>query len=264
MYLGDYRAVAKTVFGQKIFVDTRDVSIAPHLLLDGMWEEWITSAIGPLMRGSLFVDVGANFGWYSLLAAKSNARKIVSVEPNDRLFSLLSQTMSVNGIKSKLLSNIVSDYYKENVPQLLAYDFSNLGGGSVSTGASSMSTLERGKETHQLVSVRTLDEILSEVYSEEPQLNSALLLLKIDVEGFEPRVVLGGKSAIEQHRTVAFVEYHADPNRSGKLLDMLEFFEQTGFTMSHVLKNAEFATITREGLGALPDAEMLCFRKFAD
>lgn len=255
MYLGDYRAVVRTELGQKIFVDTRDVSIAPHLLLDGMWERWITEVIGPLMRGSLFVDVGANFGWYSLLASKMGARRIISVEPNRRLFELLGQTMSVNGIKSRLVNKAVVDS-PEVAEVQLNYLNTDFGGGSVVPSGTKLAI--------QTVAAATLDDILSEAYEEEPQLRSALLVLKIDVEGYEPRVILGGQSTILQQRTVAFVEYHADPHNSARLAEMLDFFEQNGFQMALVNEEAQLVPMAREGLGALPDAAMLCFRKFVD
>jgi hypothetical protein len=35
IYLGDYTAVTKTVHGQIIYVDTRDISLTPQILLDG-------------------------------------------------------------------------------------------------------------------------------------------------------------------------------------------------------------------------------------
>jgi hypothetical protein len=70
IYLGDYTALTRTIYGHKMYVDTRDVSLAPHLLLDGYWEQWITNIFRELVKpGMTVVDVGANFGYYSVLAA---------------------------------------------------------------------------------------------------------------------------------------------------------------------------------------------------
>ena len=70
VYLGDHTSLCRTVFGRKMFIDTRDISLAPHLAMDGIWEMWITEAMARLLKpGMSCVDLGTNFGWYSLLMA---------------------------------------------------------------------------------------------------------------------------------------------------------------------------------------------------
>ncbi len=34
VYMGGNKALTRLVYGQKIYVDTRDLSLAPHILLD--------------------------------------------------------------------------------------------------------------------------------------------------------------------------------------------------------------------------------------
>ncbi len=58
--LGDYLAC----------VDDRDLMLGPRLVLDGFWESWVTLAIARhLQRGCWCVDVGPNYGSYTLLMA---------------------------------------------------------------------------------------------------------------------------------------------------------------------------------------------------
>jgi energy-coupling factor transporter ATP-binding protein EcfA2 len=88
VYLGDHRALVRTAWGHKMFVDTRDLGLAPHLLLDGSWELWVTAAfLTNLREGMTVVDVGANIGYYSLLAASNvgSGGRLVSFEPHLRL-----------------------------------------------------------------------------------------------------------------------------------------------------------------------------------
>src|SRR5207302_11253056 len=42
VYVGDYLALTTTVFSHKMYVDTRDLGLAPHILLDGCWERSVT------------------------------------------------------------------------------------------------------------------------------------------------------------------------------------------------------------------------------
>jgi FkbM family methyltransferase len=47
---------------------------------------------------AVFIDVGANLGIYSLLAAASSSKvKVIAVEPHPRTFELLRQNVSLNG-----------------------------------------------------------------------------------------------------------------------------------------------------------------------
>ena len=42
---GEFEALTRIFTGQKMYVDTRDISLAPHLMLDGVWEEPLTKLL---------------------------------------------------------------------------------------------------------------------------------------------------------------------------------------------------------------------------
>lgn len=53
-----------------MYVLPRDMALAPHLALGGIWEPWITMAIARHLRpGMHCMDVGACYGYYALLMA---------------------------------------------------------------------------------------------------------------------------------------------------------------------------------------------------
>jgi FkbM family methyltransferase len=102
VYLGDHTALTRTVYGHKLYVDTRDLSLTPHLLMDGAWEMWITRALEELIEpGMTVVDVGANVGWYTLLAAErvGPSGRVVAFEANPETVALLRRTVDVNGAR---------------------------------------------------------------------------------------------------------------------------------------------------------------------
>lgn len=105
IYLGDHRALTRTVFGQKMFVDTRDFSLAPHILLDGYWEMWITKFFkGVIKEGMTVVEIGANIGYYTLLAASQIGAggRLYAFEANPAVFDILFQNMDVNGFLDRV------------------------------------------------------------------------------------------------------------------------------------------------------------------
>lgn len=259
-YLGDCRAVTMTVFGSKIFVDTRDEGIAPHLLLEGQWEEWIGSAMDNFLPGSLFIDVGANFGWYTLRAAKKGARKILSFEPNTRLFDLLKSGVRVNGVECELHPSALSD---EPARWILQADLSAMGSGKCVHRIAREGVVIVSEGTEFVCRSQRLDFFVSDLLEREPQWADVPVVVKIDVEGFEPKVVSGGAELfkVKTRPITAFIE--SNPEAVG-FVDMLEFFETNKYVLSLVEHTGAIRRIDRKQLAGIPPAEMLCFRRFSE
>jgi FkbM family methyltransferase len=101
-YLGDHLALCRVLGNMKMFVDTRDQVLAPHLMTDGYWESWITLAmVRALKPGMVAVDVGANYGYYTILMGRCVGRtgKVVSFEPNPHLADLMRKSLWISGIR---------------------------------------------------------------------------------------------------------------------------------------------------------------------
>jgi FkbM family methyltransferase len=109
IYLGDHLAMAQVLDRFKMYVDTRDIGIAPHLLVGGHWELWITKIFCDLLRpGMTVVDVGANFGYYTLLAAAGVHLEshVHAIEADPHNFEILEKNVELNGYQ-----NIVKTYH---------------------------------------------------------------------------------------------------------------------------------------------------------
>jgi len=86
----------------KMFTDAADGGIAPHLLLDGYWEYWITEFVcRNVARGETAMDVGAVYGYYTLLLADlvGSQGRVHALEPNPWLHWLLHRNVVVNGLE---------------------------------------------------------------------------------------------------------------------------------------------------------------------
>ena len=69
-YLGNRTALCRVLGRYKMYVDTADVTISSHLMLEGYWEMWLTEALLEAVKpGMVAVDIGANLGYFTLLMA---------------------------------------------------------------------------------------------------------------------------------------------------------------------------------------------------
>lgn len=148
-----------------------------HELLCGRDHEPLTLALLErlISPGSIFVDVGANIGFFSLLGARraGGTGRVIALEPNPRALKRLHQNLALNpSLRVDVIEAAVSDHSGE--VRLAQPDDWNLGGTCIS---------EKGTVR---VRCAPLGELLA-------PLNVLRVpdVLKIDVEGHEPAVLRG-------------------------------------------------------------------------
>ena len=87
---------------QIIYLDTRDISITPHLMMRGIYEERLSKLIKQLVGDNdVYMDIGAGFGYYALLAGSEISPRGINFhlfEADENLITLLNKTLSVNGM----------------------------------------------------------------------------------------------------------------------------------------------------------------------
>jgi FkbM family methyltransferase len=99
-YLGDHIALCRVLGRYKMYVDTTDIGVASHLMLDGYWEMWNTEAIVSLIKpGMTVLDVGAHCGYFSVLIGDlvGPEGRVLCFEPNPPIAELLRRTVAING-----------------------------------------------------------------------------------------------------------------------------------------------------------------------
>src|SRR5262249_887460 len=107
-----HQFISSTTFGMKVSGDTRDF-IQRFIYFFGMWEPcltcWILEQLAP---GDVFIDVGANIGYYSLLASKlvGEFGLVVAIEPSPTIFNTLKNNLALNKARNiRLVNMAVSD-----------------------------------------------------------------------------------------------------------------------------------------------------------
>src|SRR5262249_37644456 len=125
-YVGDNLCLCRVLGSSLMYVDTRDHVHAPHLMMDGFWESWITVAMmRALSPGMVAVDVGANLGYYTIVMGKSvgPTGRVIACEPNKSLVEIVKQSLLLCGLAeittieiraAHSVSNNVASFYIPN------------------------------------------------------------------------------------------------------------------------------------------------------
>jgi FkbM family methyltransferase len=182
--------------GFRIRVLAGDWAIGRAIALTGTYEHEVTEALQAILRpGSVFLDVGANYGWHSLLAAgiAGPEGRVVSVEPNPQNAGLLRRSAEENGFSN--LEVVVAAAAEEDGVGALETDGSNGRIISVAPG------LTETVACSYVVPLRRLDGIVAA--SGGPRVD----VVKIDVEGFEVAALRGAAGLIERDRPTIVSEF---------------------------------------------------------
>ena len=165
----------------------------------------------------LFLDIGANNGLYSILAAKTRPdAKVVAFEPYSLARDVLLENLAVNGVEHKVVVHDLALSDSAGEARLHIPDSSH---GFLETSA----TLEPDfKATVQSVSVfkARLDDIL---------LDGRIAVMKIDVEGHEAAVLRGAAGRLEQDRPIVFAEML--PGAKAHFAIMTELFTKLDYLL---------------------------------
>lgn len=249
-YCGDYTALTTTHWGAKIYVDTRDTSLAPHILMEGNWEPWVTNIIGNVLvknPGATFIDVGANVGWYTLVACVNLASKVYAFEPNPRMVELLRKTIAVNGLREKVLLSAAACGAVSGT-QELEVDVTEAGGACLQgQPRADVDALFDG----ECFVCRLDDVVLGGLTAAAAGLTN--VVLKIDVEGYEPEV-LAGATELLKFKPFIFLEH----NPSEKSRAMLTMLSELGYRLRHCQHSSHPGPpLTVEQAFALDTTEMI-------
>jgi FkbM family methyltransferase len=174
--------IAKTFFGSKIASNSNDI-LGRYLYYFGVWEpnltNWISQRLAP---GDVFVDVGANIGYHTLLASMlvGDTGKVVSIEAFPAIFSLLEEHLALNHVRNVRAVNCAA----WDGDGLVTF-YTGLDDLPVTTTAMPQWAAEWHLENELKVGARPLSSILQ---ADEIK---AARLIKIDVEGAEWHVLAG-------------------------------------------------------------------------
>jgi len=222
---GDIELV--TLDGFSIYVSPRDLAVGAVIRESRNYEPYISDefrkVLGP---GMTVLDIGANIGFYTLLAASIIGPNgcCLAIEPNVRNVKLLAASKATNGFESIRI-------YQGAATKEWGLLYLNT---SHSNGVVSPATGKLGElMSRETVMGMKLDDLLASC--------ERLDVIKIDVEGAEYLALSGAIAAIEKSRPIVFSEFSppAMPQISGvQPEEYLDLFLKRGYSISILDKDA--------------------------
>lgn len=178
--------------------------------------EWIMS----FSPSDIFLDVGANIGIYTLLAAKKRNAYTIAFEPESQNYWALTQNIFLNRVDSRVRAYCISLSDRIGVGDLNLTEF-KLGSSCHQFNRLLDYKDEPGNFVFQQGSFSvTLDSLLDSGNIIQPT------HIKIDVDGQEPKVVKGGLKTIAKAKSVLIeLNENLESHR-----EMLKTMESMGFT----------------------------------
>lgn len=216
----DGSILVQTIFGTKYFVPAGDFIMTPNLVVYRQWEpelsRFVANSVGP---DDVFVDVGANIGYFTVLAASrmgaGGTGRVYAIEANPDLIPLLNRNVLVNWSMGPVDIFHCAATVDDRVLELFI----------PSSGAANGSLARQGTASGRSVPVRgvAIDTLLPK--------DLIANYLKIDVEGFELDVLNGARGLIIRSPDIKIIMEWSQGQMGDAGIEpqsVLEFLRQCG------------------------------------
>ena len=214
-----------------LWFDGADDQLVRWIRSQGVWEADVMKLLARTLRpGGVFVDVGANVGFHTVLAAQlvGPAGKVFAVEPAPWAVDLLRANVRRHGLDVTVLPFAASD---EAGTVRLALDEAHRSGAHLSEAEGAVE-----------VQAAPLDELLPDV---------AVDVLKVGRRG--RRAARAARRAAlllaRSPRLLAVVEFRDEPHLSGESpAEVLAFYESLGFELCLLRRNGDLAPASADAV----------------
>jgi FkbM family methyltransferase len=234
-YVGDGLALTYLLDQTPMFVNCNDFGCPVNLINGGRYEEEnLEVLLSFVTPDTVFLDIGANVGFYALQIARrlTGTGRVYAFEPHPKLVELLRRNAFVNGLAA-VISGFPFALSDHNAPADLQYPVGHLGGGGVATSGEF--------DGHILVKseIKRLDDVLGADFCCD--------LIKIDVEGHEINVLNGMRGVVANSPQIKILFEKLVPNM-GSEPALEKYFRDVDFMLYGVGPDAALRELAAGGL----------------
>lgn len=229
--------------GSQFVCDLRD-SISREVCFTGRYEAQETALLNATLQpGMTFVDVGANWGYFTLIAAHlvGTSGNVLSLEPDPRLFTRLSECVARNGL-AQVNALQIAAAAEAGTLNLSGYDES-----SDNFGLSRIAGTDNATGIAFAIAARPLDQVLTETGVDSVD------LLKMDIEGYEGFALAGMERALTEHRIKRIIlELHPEQlaEHGHAAEDVIARLTENGYRAARI--DHSYATFRRAAYARTP------------
>lgn len=205
-----------------------DDGIGAVIASQRIWEPHVTGLIRRELRpGDTFLDLGANIGYFSMLARSivGDAGKVIAFEPNPQNVQMIYASLRQNGFANVHVSPCAASDRAGILP-------------FVTVGSNGGVITEHSLNQNCSLLVQSI--VLDEALGSEPRID----FVKIDVEGHEPAAIRGMQALLQRHRPKIVTEFHPlvlEKNNNRPPEEYLAQLAQLGYRTAVLLENGELA-----------------------
>jgi len=174
-----------------------------------------------LNEESIILDIGANIGNHSIYwSIIDNVKRVYSFEPVKTTFDILTKNIELNHLGEKIVANNIGFGEKECLSNIKdQYSMLNIGG-------TSLEECDNGE-----FKITTLDNYIKENFKD-----NKIDFVKIDVEGFEYKVLLGAEKTLKKYKPAIFIEsWEKNFEKVNELLESYGYDKTCDFPGSNYL-----------------------------
>lgn len=203
--------------GQKILVYSRDVCIGINLIMSGTYEPVTTKLfLDCLKKNDAVLDIGANNGYYSLLASNKIGKKgiVYAFEPDINNLKLLEKNIDLNCIKNIKIEKLAAIDINKTV------EFSS---DSIHTGKSTI-ILDKKLKSSKVNGI-SLDSFFK---NKSKRINVIIM----DIEGSELLALKGAEKIIRNNENlILFLEFNPESIKSFRYSpeELINYILKLGF-----------------------------------
>ena len=181
--------------------------------LSALWEHLLPACC---KAGGYVIDVGSHFGYYALLG-HSVGCKFIAFEPVPLFRSVLDFNLHLNGVNGTVYPYALGN--EEKTVHIAVPTAGVLGTAHVTGDAG-----EEGVDVQQM----RIDKLIP------PSKMPSICMLKVDVEGWEPQIILSSKSLLETKK-VKYIMMEFSPGYTQEgLEEMLKLLHSIGYSAIEV------------------------------